>query len=103
MTSLENSDFFSSGEAAGGMGGLTLTLLGDASLGGRLGGFSWLGELTDLTVLTEAVEDMESELEVMLIFEGLMGDLLRSRSSDDELSLPLTLALAWVLGAGALG
>jgi len=66
------------------------TLVGEASLGGRLGGFSSRGE-ADLTVLTEAVEDIESELEVMLILEGLMGDLLRSRSSDDELSLPLIL------------
>ena len=66
------------------------TLVGEASLGGRLGGFSSRGE-ADLTVLTEAVEDIESELEVMLILEGLMGDLLRSRSSEDELSLPLIL------------
>lgn len=90
MTSLENSDFFSSGDARGGIGGLMFTLVGEASLGGRLGGFSSRGE-ADLTVLTEAVEDIESELEVMLILEGLMGDLLRSRSSDDELSLPLIL------------
>ena len=77
-------------DARGGIGGLMFTLVGEASLGGRLGGFSSLGE-ADLTVLTEAVEDIESELEVMLILEGLMGDLLRSRSSDDELSLPLIL------------
>ena len=78
-----------SGEAwggIGGIGGLMLTLVGE-SLGGR-GGFSSLGE-TDLTVLTEAVEEMESELEVTLSFEGEMGDLPVPRSSVLELSLPL--------------
>ena len=38
-------------------------------------------------MFTEAVEEMESELEVMLSLEGLIGDLLRSRSSELELSL----------------
>ena len=42
-------------------------------------------------MFTEAVEEIESELEVMLSLEGLMGDLLRSMSSELVLSLPLTL------------
>ena len=67
-----------SGEAwggSGGIGGLILTLVGD-NLGGSggLGGWSSLGE-ADLTVLTEAVEEMESELEVRLSLEGDIGDL----------------------------
>ena len=77
-----------SGEARGGMGGLMFTLVGD-SLGGR-GGLSSVGE-ADFTVFTEAVEEMESELEVTLSLEGEIGDLLRPRSSELELSLPLTL------------
>lgn len=85
-----------SGEAKGGIGGLIFTLVGD-NLGGRLGGFSSCGE-ADLTVFTEAVEEIESELEVMLRLEGLMGDLLRSRSSELELSLPLTLAVTVLTG-----
>ena len=87
-TSLGCSSAFS-GEAwggSGGIGGLMLTLVGD-SLGGS-GGMSELGE-ADLTVLTEAVEEMESELEVTLSFEGEMGDLPVPRSSVLELSLPL--------------
>lgn len=51
-----------------------------------------------MTVFTEAVEEIESELEVMLSLEGLMGDLLRSRSSELELSLPLTLAVTVLTG-----
>ena len=77
-----------SGEAwggRGGIGGLILTLVGD-NLGGR-GGLSSLGE-ADLTVLTEAVEEIESELEVTLSLEGDIGDL--PRSSVLELSLPFT-------------
>lgn len=49
-------------------------------------------------MFTEAVEEMESELEVMLSLEGLMGDLFRSRSSELELSLPLTLAVTALTG-----
>ena len=49
-------------------------------------------------MFTEAVEEMESELEVMLSLEGLIGDLLRSRSSELELSLPLTLAVTALTG-----
>ena len=64
------------------------TLVGD-NLGGRggLGGLSELGE-ADFTVFTEAVEEMESELEVTLSLEGDIGDL--PRSSVLELSLPFT-------------
>ena len=51
-----------------------------------------------MTVFTEAVEEIESELEVMLRLEGLIGDLLRSRSSELELSLPLTLAVTVLTG-----
>ena len=69
----------------GGIGGLILTLVGD-NRGGR-GGLSSLGE-ADLTVLTEAVEEIESELEVTLSFDGEMGDLPVPRSSVLELSLP---------------
>ena len=78
-----------SGEACGGIGGiggLIFTLVGDNR--GGSGGLSSLGE-ADLTVLTEAVEEMESELEVTLSFEGEMGDLPVPRSSVLELSLPL--------------
>ena len=49
-------------------------------------------------MFTEAVEEIESELEVMLSLEGLMGDLFRSRSSELELSLPLTLAVTALTG-----
>ena len=79
-----------SGEAwggIGGIGGLILTLVGD-NLGGS-GGLSSPGE-ADLTVLTEAVEEMESELEVTLSFEGDIGDLPVARSSVLELILPFT-------------
>ena len=67
-----------------------LGLVGE-SRGGSRGGRSVglpAGE-ADLTVLTEAVEEMESELEVTLSFEGEMGDLPVPRSSVLELSLPL--------------
>ena len=68
-------------------------MVGEASLGGKTGGCSSCGEFeADLTVLTEAVDDMESELEVMLILDGLMGDLLIPRSSLELLSLPFILA-----------
>jgi len=76
-----------SGEARGGWGGFMFTLVGD-SLGGR-GGLSSVGE-ADFTVFTEAVDEMESELEVTLSFDGDIGDLLRPRSSELELSLPFT-------------
>ena len=87
-----------SGDARGGIGGLMFTLVGEASLGGRLGGFSSWGE-ADLTVFTEAVEEMESELEVMLSLEGEIGDLLRPKSSLDELIFPLifTVLIGWIL------
>lgn len=81
-----------SGEARGGMGGLTLTFVGDC-LGGKLGGegpSSSAGE-ADLTVLTDAVEERESELEVTLSFDGLIGDRFKPRSSLEELSLPFIL------------
>ena len=82
-----------SGGESGGMGGFTATLLGD-SRGGRLGGggsSASCGEpAADLTVLTEAVEEMESELEVTLSFEGEIGDLPVPRSSVLELSFPFT-------------
>ena len=77
-----------SGDARGGMGGLMFTLVGD-SLGGR-GGLSSVGD-ADFTVFTEAVEEIESELEVTLSLDGDSGDLLRPRSSELELSLPFTL------------
>ena len=64
------------------------TLVGD-SLGGR-GGLSSVGD-ADFTVFTEAVEEIESELEVTLSLDGDSGDLLRPRSSELELSLPFTL------------
>ena len=80
-----------SGGESGGMGGFTATLLGD-SRGGRLGGggssASCGDPAADFTVLTEAVEEMESELEVTLSFDGEMGDLPVPRSSVLELSLP---------------
>ena len=63
------------------------TLVGD-SLGGR-GGLSSLGD-ADFTVFTEAVEEIESELEVTLSLEGEMGDLPVPRSSVLELSFPFT-------------
>ena len=56
--------------------------------GGREGGASSAGD-TDFTVFTEVLEDNESLLEVMLIFDGLRGDRLVSRSSVDVLALPL--------------
>ena len=51
-----------------------------------------------MTVLTEAVEDIESELEVMLSFDGLIGDLFRPKSSVDELSFPLILEATVLMG-----
>jgi hypothetical protein len=82
-----------SGEASGGAtGGETGSrgafppLLGE-DLGGRDGGPSSAGD-TDFTVFTEAVDDMESLLDARLIdFDGLIGDLLVSRSSDEVLIL----------------
>ena len=52
-----------------------------------------------MTVFTEAVEEMESELEVMLSLEGEIGDLLRPKSSLDELIFPLifTVLIGWIL------
>ena len=63
--------------------------------GGREGGASSDGD-TDLTVLTEAVEDRESLLEVRLmvgVLEGLNGDRLVSRSSVEVLIIILALSL----------
>ena len=70
------------------------TLVGD-SRGGR-GGLSSVGE-ADFTVFTEAVEEIESELEVTLSLDGDIGDLFRPRSSELELSLPFTLGPAVAL------
>jgi hypothetical protein len=82
-----------SGEARGGTtGGLDngVDLHGD-DLGGRDGGLSSAGE-TDLTVFTEAVEDIESLLEARLIdLDGLIGDRFVSRSSEDVLILLFSL------------
>ncbi len=79
-----------SGEANGGTtGGLAAAgdnLLGEAR-GGRDGGLSSAGD-TDLTVFTDAVDDIESLLDARLIdFEGLIGDRLVSKSSEELLIL----------------
>ena len=77
-----------SGEARGGIGGFTFILVGE-SLGGRHGGGSSSAGDADFTVLTDAVEERESELEGTLNFEGLMGDLFNPKSSLEELNFPL--------------
>ena len=79
-----------SGEASGGTtGGLAVAgddLLGEAR-GGSDGGLSSAGD-TDLTVFTDAVDDIESLLDARLIdFEGLIGDRLVSKSSEELLIL----------------
>lgn len=51
-----------------------------------------------MTVFTEAVDDIESELEVMLSFDGLMGDLFSPKSSVDELSFPLIFEATVLMG-----
>ena len=75
--------------ASGGRGGRGLIFTGEGR-GGREGGFSSAGE-TDFTVFTEAHEEIESLLEVMLIFEGLLGDFLVFRSSIEVLILLFSL------------
>ena len=77
-----------SGEARGGIGGFTFIFVGESRGGRHGGGSSSVGE-ADLTVLTEAVEERESELEVTLSFEGLIGDLFSPKSSLEELNFPL--------------
>ena len=108
-----------SGEARGGMfgggGGLLLVVVIDGRAakdllgelrGGREGGLSSDGD-TDLTVFTEAVEDIESLLEARLIdFDGLIGDRLVSRSSEDVLISLLfsfeAIDFTWILCTGAV-
>jgi len=84
--------------ASGGSGGrcsvLPLPLLLGLGRGGRLGGSGGAASVTGdilLTVAAEAVEDRESLEEVRLIFEGLSGDRLVSRSSVEELLLTVIL------------
>ena len=69
------------------MGGFTATLMG-LERGGSTGGPSSAGE-ADLTVVTDAVDEMESELEARLSLLGLMGDRFTpTRSSVALLSFP---------------
>lgn len=80
-----------SGEAKGGTTGGLAAAVGDDLLGeargGSDGGLSSAGD-TDLTVFTDAVEDIESLLDARLIdFEGLIGDRLVSKSSEELLIL----------------
>ena len=73
--------------SAGEMGGFTAALMG-LERGGSTGGPSSAGE-ADLTVVTEAVDEMESELEARLSLLGLIGDRFTpTRSSVELLSFP---------------
>lgn len=72
---------------------LAEALLVGLGLGGKFGGGGGVSVTGDklLTVATEAVEDRESLEEVRLILEGLSGDRLVSRSSEELLLLTVIL------------